>query len=144
MKFNKCKTEFIILGTPNSLKKITTTSLQVGSQAVAPSPSVRNIGAYFDSSLRMDVQVRNTCKVAWLHLRNIGRIKSYLTEDQLKSVLQAYVVSHMDYNNSLLAKSPDKLIAKLQLVQNAAARWAISLSWKRDFTNKIALKETFI
>ena len=122
LKFNECKTEFIILGTPSRLKKITTTSLQVGSQSVASSPSVRNIGAYFDSSLRMDVQVRNTCKVAWLHLRSISKIKSYLTVDQLKAVMQAYVVSHMDYNNSLLARSPDKLIEKLQLVQNAAAR----------------------
>ena len=47
---------------------------------------------------------------------------SYLTEEQLKSVTHAYVMSRLDYNNALLVGSPDTLINKLQIIQNAAAR----------------------
>ena len=70
----------------------------------------------------MDVQVSKTCKAAWFHLRNVSKIKSYLPEEQLKTVIHAFVISQLDFNNLLLAGSRDNSIAKLQRVQNAAAR----------------------
>ena len=83
---------------------------------------VRNIGAYFDDHLRMDKQVNATCKAAWYNLYNISHIRRFLTRDQAKSAIHAYVTSKLDYNNALLAMAPQSLIYKLQRVQNAAAR----------------------
>ena len=45
---------------------------------------VCNIGAYFDCEMRMEMQVKNTCKGAWLNLHNISKIRSYMTLDQAK------------------------------------------------------------
>ena len=61
---------------------------------------------------------------AFFHLRNIGFICKYLTYDAAKIIIHAFVVSKLDYCNSLLYGLPTYLIQKLQHVQNSAARLA--------------------
>ena len=51
----------------------------------------------------MDGQVKSVCRNAWINLYNISKIRKYLTEDQTKTIVHAYVTSKLDYNNSLLA-----------------------------------------
>ena len=49
-------------------------------------------------------------------------ISHYLSEDVTKILLCAFVLSRLDYCNSLLAGCPKYLLSKLQKVQNSAAR----------------------
>ena len=58
----------------------------------------------------------------FFHLRNIGFIHKYLAYDAAKIIIHAFVVSKLDYCNSLLYGLPSYLIQKLQHVQNSAAR----------------------
>ena len=53
LKLNDSKTEFIIFGTPQDLSKVSGWTVTVGDTEVLPSTSVRNIGAFMDSSLNM-------------------------------------------------------------------------------------------
>ena len=57
-----------------------------------------------------------------MNLYNIGKIRSYLTVDQAKSVVHAYLKSKLDANNALLAGTTTELKSQLQRVQNAAAK----------------------
>jgi hypothetical protein len=122
LKLNDRKTEFMILGSAHNLRNISTSYIKLGDELVGPSASVKNIGAVLDQHLRMDKQVSMVCKAAWFHLYQLGKIKKYLSTSQLKSVIQAFVISKLDYNNCLLVGSPKYLISKLQSVQNAAAK----------------------
>ncbi len=122
LKLNDDKTEFMILGSPNSLKQVKTESIRIGDFNIKAVASVRNIGAMFDSQMKMEVQVRSMCKSAWYHLYNISKVRRLLTLDQTKTVIHAYVTSKIDSNNALLSGLPTCLLHKLQLVQNAAAR----------------------
>ena len=61
-------------------------------------------------------------KTAMFYLRNISRIRRYLTPDSAKTIVHAYVVSRLDYANSLLYGINSSLTRRLQTVQNAAAR----------------------
>ena len=73
--------------------------------------------------MKMDTQVNSMCKSAWFHLYTIGKIRSYLSVDQTKSVVHAYVTPKLDGNNALLVgPRREYLIDKLQLVQNATAK----------------------
>ena len=63
-----------------------------------------------------------TCKSAWLKLYQLGKIREYLTTEQTKSAVHAYVTSKIDQNNSLLFGIPDNQIKRIQKVQNAAAK----------------------
>ena len=66
--------------------------------------------------------VNTVCQSYFFHLRNIGFIGKYLTYDAAKIIIHAFVVSKLDYCNSLLYGLPSYLIQKLQYVQNSAAR----------------------
>ena len=122
LKLNDDKTEFIIFGTPSALKQVKTPSIQIGDHVTHLSSCVRNIGAYCDTTLKMNEQVQHMCKSAWYHLYQIRKVQSYLTEDQCKTLVHAYVTSKLDTNNGLLCGAYKYLISKLQLVQNAAAK----------------------
>ena len=69
-------------------------------------------------------------------LYNIRRIRPFLTEKAAQVLIQALVISRLDYCNSLLAGAPASAIKPLELVQKAAAR----LVFKRPkFTHTTAL-----
>ena len=59
-----------------------------------------------------------------INLRNIAKIRMYLTFESTKTLVHAYVTCRLDNCNSLLLGSPDYIIQKLQRVQNCAARLA--------------------
>ncbi len=48
--------------------------------------------------------------------------KTFLTEHAAQHLVQALVISRLDYCNALLAGLPSKTIKPLQMIQNAAAR----------------------
>ena len=122
LKLNDDKTEFIVLGSNHHLQKVQKKSVSVGGISVSSSSSVRNIGAIFDSQMKMDKQVSAICKSAWFHLHQLSKIRKYLSAVQTKTVIQAFVTSKLDQNNSLLAGLPDCQIMKIQRVQNCAAK----------------------
>ena len=121
LQLNDSKTEFMIFDTKDSLKKSITKSITIGDCNIKTVESVRNIGAMFDSEMKMDVQVQHVCSSAWHRLYNIGKIRHYLTVDQTKMVVHAYVTSKLDYS-TLLYDISKCLSNRLQLVQNAAAK----------------------
>ena len=83
---------------------------------------VRNLGVMFDQSMKMDYFVKYKIKVVNLGLRNISRIRKYLTIQAVKSLVQALVISKLDYASSLLIGVNKTYIQHLQLLQNKAAR----------------------
>ena len=72
--------------------------------------------------MQLEKQVTLTCKSAWYHLYQLSKIKKYLSQEQLQSVIQAFVISKIDENNGLLIGTPKQLTSKLQSIQNAAAK----------------------
>jgi hypothetical protein len=80
LKLNNDKTEFIVLGTPGNLAKVATEAIHVGDHDIEKCPHVRNIGAMFDSTMKMDVQVNKVSQTAWFHLHSISKIR--LSDDR--------------------------------------------------------------
>ena len=67
-------------------------------------------------------QINLICKKVTLAIRSIGRIKKYLSKDHLACVVNAFVIPHLDYCNSVLYGLPKSRLDKLQRIQNVAAR----------------------
>ena len=55
------------------------------------------------------------------HLRNVAKIRKYLSESDAVKVIHALVSSRIDYCNAVLAGLPNSSISRLQRVQNNAA-----------------------
>ena len=122
LKLNDEKTELLFLGSPHNLSKCSINSVKVGESVISASDKVRNIGAIFDPQLNMEQQVSSTCRSAWFRVHQIGKLRPYLSKDQTKCIIHAYVTSKLDQNNGLLIGCPDSLLCKLQKIQNAAAK----------------------
>ena len=83
VKIDDDKTEFIVIGSPANLSKMTTEHVIVGNHKIPASSTVRNIGAVFDSDMTMKPHVVRLSQTAWFHLRGIYKIRAYLTLEKL-------------------------------------------------------------
>ena len=81
----------------------------------------------------MDSFCKNTRHINYLpsllcyQLRNIHNIRGKLNFDTAKTVVQALILSKLDYCNSLLAGTPECHLSWLQQVQNMACRVVCNL-----------------
>ena len=75
-----------------------------------------------DANFTLSSHINDLCKKAFFFINSIDRIRKYLSLDPLKRLVNALVISHLDYCNSLLYGLPYYERAKPQRVQNTAAR----------------------
>ena len=119
---NGDKTEFIIIGSANKLKKVEINSVEVAGVTIKAVDHARNLGIIFDNKMSMDHQVKKVCKTGYFHIRNIASIRNCLNKRDTKIITHAFVTSTLDYGNSLLYGISGKNLRKLQVLQNSAAR----------------------
>ena len=77
----------------------------------------------------MKEHITTVCRASHFHLRNIGSICRYLTQETCATLVHSLISSKLDYCNSLLIKLPESQINHLQRIQNSAAR--IFSRWPR-------------
>ena len=124
---NDDKTEFMNIGIRQQLSKLQPKNTSVNNYTIYPRPIVKNLGSWFDSHLKMSTHITNVCKACFFYLHNIRRIKKFLSKDSLLILIHAFIISKLDYCNSLLYGLPKKQIFKLQRVQSAAARLVVNI-----------------
>ena len=122
LKLNDEKTKFKIIGTVQQLAKVSINSLRVGDATITPVSSARNLGSWFQSKLTLAFHISKTCNSAFYYLYNLRRIRKYLSKDNTKTLVHAFISSRIDYCNSLLYGLPEYQLNKLQSVQNMCAR----------------------
>ena len=128
LKMNDGKTEVIPIGTKTNLKKTNICSINISSSHITFSDSVRNLGLFLDQNLTMEKQVNHLCKTLYLQLRRLSKIRSFLSTDAAKKLAVSFILSRLDYCNSLLIGIPQEKILKLQRIQNFAARLVLRKS----------------
>ena len=123
LKMNNEKTEIMLIGTSAKLKSIEQFStIKLNTTEIVSSPCIKNLGVKLDADLSMEKAISCTRKACYLELRKISQIRSYISESATKQLIQAFVISKLDYCNSLLAGVSESKIMKLQQIQNHAAR----------------------
>ena len=70
----------------------------------------------------MYAHVKHVVRVCYGKLREISSLRKFITKSVAKTLVQAVIISHLDYGNSMLYGISKHLLDKLQRVQNAAAR----------------------
>ena len=96
--------------------------IQVGDEKILPKSSARNLGVTIDHCFNLTEHVKKICVSCHYHLRNIAKIRKYLSENTSEILVHAFISSKLDNCNSLLYGLPKHLLNKLRLVQNTAAR----------------------
>ncbi|CAC5375463.1 unnamed protein product [Mytilus coruscus] len=122
LKLNQDKTELIIF-TPKHLKaSVPNLQLKVGNTVISSVSCVKNLGLYFDQHLTMERQVSAIVKSCHFHISYIGLIRSFITTDACKTLVNCLATSRLDYGNILLYGINKTTMNILQKVQNTAAR----------------------
>ena len=121
LRSNAEKTEVILFiswftKTPNIEK------LCFDSTVIELTERVCDLGVNLDKNLSLTYHINEMCKKATNTIRSTGRICKYLTKENLKLLVNALVISRLNYCNSILYGLPKQELDKLQRVQNTAAR----------------------
>ncbi len=119
---NSENTEVLIIRPKNHTSNNLEHCLTLDGCSLDSSSSVRNLGVLFDSNLSFDNHVSSICKTAFFHLKNISKLRPILSMSNAEMLVHAFMTSRLDYCNALLGGCSARLINKLQMVQNAAAR----------------------
>ena len=90
------KTELIVISS-KFRPKPAISYVSVGDEQILPKSSARNLGVIFDECCNMVEHVNKICKTSYYHLRNISKIRKYLTEETTEIIVHAFVTSKLDY-----------------------------------------------
>ena len=123
LKLNDSKTEFIMVGmSQNPVKADPDTSVRVGEDQIQNVKAVHDLGYYLDCKLKSTVHVNKLASSLYVNLHKISQIRHHLDTETTKMMVQALVLSRLDYCNSLLLGMLDQNLRKLQRIQNIACR----------------------
>ena len=85
------------------------------------------LNPYYNESLSFDKQVNEVVSRGYFHIRTIGKLKSYMSKEDLESYVHSIISSKLDYCNVVLYGINKSVMYKLQKLQNAAARLIFKL-----------------
>jgi len=136
---NASKTEIMLIGPNSKLKQVQIHGVVLhDGTCLRFHETAKNLGVYFDSTLKFDTQINKVISTSYLALRNISRMKKYLNVSQLTALCNALVLSKLDYANSLYFGITAHQLSKLQMVQNSAARLIFSRKRRESIHDAIS------
>ena len=125
LKLKQEKSELIVFSSKHRIRRVNDLSLTIGGRLLHAVQSVSNIGVIMDSGFTMEKQVSAISKSCFYHIRNIGKVRQYITNDACKILVQALQAGASNispgYGNVLLQGLSQVLIERLQHIQNCAA-----------------------
>ena len=78
------------------------TSITIGNAKILFKQSVKNLGFTLDRHLTMNAHVSNTVQTCYFEQRRLAYIRRFLTSTATATLVSAFVLSRIDYCNSLL------------------------------------------
>ena len=91
-------------------------------QTVVACEHVRLLGVTISSDLSLHKHVSNICAKCFYWLRQLWCARRSLNAKAAATLVHAFVMSHVDYCNAVLAGAPKSVTNELQRVLNVAAR----------------------
>ena len=122
LKLNQDKTEPIIFAPKHRSQEFTCCQLEFDGSLVREAFCVKDLGVFFYKTLDMEKQGSSLAKSCFFQIRNIERIRPYISNDASITLVSALVTSRFDSGNALSFGVNASLITKLQRIQNTAAR----------------------
>ena len=128
LKLNDNKTELMLL-TSKRTKHLHNlpTSITIGNVQFPFKQFVKNLGFTLDCHLTTNAHVTNIARTCYFELRSLASIRGFLTSTATATLVSAFVLSRIDYSNSLLFVSTHDVTSHLQRIQNYAARVILCL-----------------
>ena len=128
LKLNDSKTKLMLVTSNRG------TSITIGNAQIPFKNYVKNLGFTLDCHLTMNAHVSNIARSCYFELRRLSSIRRFLTSTATATLVSAFVLSRIDYCNSLLFGSTHDVTSHLQRMQNYAARVILRLPKSSSIT----------
>ena len=122
LKLTNDKTELIVLDTRQQLGKVGDVTITIGNDTNPAVSSAQNLCVHFDREPKWVVHINCLTSNLYHTLRKVAHVWHLLNEEATKMVIQALVLSKIDYCNSIYQGAPTYAIEKLQQIQNMGCR----------------------
>ena len=110
------------------------TSITIGNAQISFKQSMNNLGFALHCHLTMNAHISNIARTCYFELRRLASICRFLTSTATATLVSAFVLSRIDYCNSLLCGSTYDVTSHLQQLQNYAARVILCLPKSSSIT----------
>ena len=121
LKLNHDKTEIMLIYSKYHTRPLFS-HFSIGNERLTTTANARSLGVVLDNNRLFDVHVSDICRSWFNQLRNLLKIRKYLTRESSEIAVHAFITSKLEYCNSLLYGCRKTQLKKLQYVQNTAAR----------------------
>ncbi|XP_035699698.1 uncharacterized protein LOC118432269 [Branchiostoma floridae] len=139
LKLNNGKTKTMLVGTSKKTRVAPPLQLELRGQSLQQVPTVKLLGVHVDQNLTFDNHIDHVVKNCNRSMAQVNRVRKLLPRRLRIKLIQALVLTHLDYCSSVWASTSRKNINRLQVVQNRAARIALGC---HRYTSRDALLQT--
>ena len=128
LKINAKKSYCIYMGSKHTLKQINLVDhVLLKNNPIKKLPTVKNLGVMFDENLTWENHINGVIKGAFFKLKQFYRFKNFLTTETKYRLVEVYVLSKLNYCNTVTQGITMALKNKLQLLQNTCIRYIYNL-----------------
>lgn len=126
LTLNAKKTQTIVFRTKRT-KLPNLPLVQVGEDKIVYSEVVKNLGLLMDSNLNWNAQVTSVCNKVYNALHSLVTLRHSTPQHTRIQLIRSLIVPLFDYGDILFGTISKKNLKKLNLVFNAATRYAFNL-----------------
>ena len=138
LQLNPGKTELIVFGNQSILSKLQIQGVFINASiCIRLVSTAKNLGFRLDSQLNLSDQIQALKLSCYHKLRNISKMKYYLSTEQMQILVQSLVISSLDYCNGLYYGINSKQLKQLQCIQNRACKTILGLKRKDHVSNHL-------
>ena len=135
LKLNDNKTELMFVTSRRTMHLHNLpTSITMYNAQIPFKQSVKNLGFTLDYHIIMNAHFSNIARTCYFELCRLASICRFLTSTATATLVSAFVLSRIDYCNSLLFGSTHDVTSHLQRMQNYAARIILRLPMSSSIT----------
>ena len=124
---NPQKTEVMLLGTAQKLKKSNPLKILISGQTIQQVHSHKHLGVVIDSKLNFSEHVTKVCNKINSSISVLTRTRKFVNQSTAFLLYNALVLPHIDYCCMVWGAKPT-LVTKIQKLQNRALRVVLKLS----------------
>ncbi len=128
LQFNKEKTEVIAFGNKDEVLKV---NAYLDSRGQTTKNQVRNLGLILETDLSFSSHVKAVTKSAYYHLKNIARIRCFVSSQDLEKLVHAFMLIEYKPNRPLRSVGSSQLeIPRVHTKQGESAfSYFAACSW---------------
>ena len=139
LKLNPDKTEYILFGSWQQLKKTSQELLDTQGDPIAVSKVVRYLGGFLDQNLNFKKHIIEKTKKTMAYIIKICAIRKYLTVQSCTTLILMLCITQLDYANAMLYGLPSSTLRNYQTIQNTCTK--LVLNKNRYSSSSWALKK---